>query len=135
MTYATAADLIERYGEPELLAVADRGGSGAIDAWTVERALLDADAEIDAYLAARYPLPLASVPPVLARIACDIARYRLWADRASEEVRRRYDDARRFLEFLAKGDVQLGADAPEGSSSIGTMAVAPHRERDWGMLS
>lgn len=111
MAYATLADLIDRYGEAELTQLTDRLGLAAPDAAMAGRALDDASAEIDGYLAVRYALPLATVPSVLLRVCADIARYRLWDDRASEEVRRRYEDARRLLERLASGDVSLGLPA------------------------
>jgi phage gp36-like protein len=108
MTYATRDDLQERFGLDELTQLTDRMGAGVPDDTLVARALADADAEIDGYLAVRYLLPVTSVPPMLARVACDIARYRLWDDRASAEVRERYTDARRLLELIAKGTVGLG---------------------------
>ncbi len=111
MTYATLSDLVARYGEEEIAQRTDRFGAGAVDPAVAQRALSDADAEIDGYLASRYKLPLPTVPPVLARIACAIARYRLWEDIASERVRQDYEDARRFLESLAKGTVSLGLAA------------------------
>lgn len=136
MSYATEVDMLARFGAEEMTALTDRDGNGSAVSGMMERALDDASAEIDVYLAGRYALPLAHVPTVLVRIACDIARYRLWADRASDEVRRRYEDARRFLEALAKGDVRMGADSPgDAAPVVGTMTVAPARARDWGMLS
>jgi phage gp36-like protein len=111
MPYATQADMEMRFGADELTQLTDRVGAGIPDAAIVARALADANAEIDGYLASRYSLPLATVPTMLVRIACDIARYRLWEDRASEEVRRRYEDARRLLEAIAKGAVSLGLPA------------------------
>jgi len=113
VSYATVADLVARYGEQELVQLTDRTGAGVINAAVAGRALADAEAEINGYLAVRHTLPLASVPPLLARIACDIARYRLWDDRASEEVRMRYEDARRVLEAIAAGRVTLGVTPPE----------------------
>jgi len=113
MPYAAIADLITRYGEDELVQLTDRAGAGVIDAAVAQRALADADAEIDGYLAVRHTLPLDDVPPLLVRIACDITRYRLWDDRASEEVRMRYEDARRVLEAIAAGRVTLGVTPPE----------------------
>lgn len=126
MSYATVADLIARYGETELIQRTDRLGVGAIDMATAERALADADAEIDGYLAARYRLPLPTTPALLARIACDIARYRLWEEQASDEVRSRYEDARRLLEHLARGLVSLGlpADLPDAARPQPQLAAA-----------
>lgn len=134
MGYATKSDLITRFGDDELTQLTDRVGAGAADAAAVARALTDAEAEIDGYLAARYRLPLASVPPLLTRLACDLARYRLWSDLASEEVRRRYEDARRLLESLASGRVTLGVLPPPDALGAGTMSLAPARPRDWGPL-
>jgi phage gp36-like protein len=122
MPYAIQSDLEQRYGADELTQLTDRAGAGVPDAIVVARSLADADAEINGYLASRYALPLATVPPVIVRIACDIARYRLWEDRASEEVRRRYEDARRLLESIAKGMVSLGL--PEASAAPALAAVS-----------
>lgn len=131
MTYATQQDLIDRYGEEELVQLTDRTDppQGAIDATVVARALADADHEINGYLAARYALPLASTPQVLVRLACDIARYRLYDDRATEAVTQRYRDAARFLEAIAKGQVNLGLDAANQApaSSGGPQHSAPGR--------
>lgn len=108
MTYATATDLEQRYGVDELTQLTDTTDAGVPDAAVVALALGDATAEVDGYLSARYVLPLPTVPTVLTRITCDIARYRLWADRASDEVRRRYDDAVKLLTNISKGVVSLG---------------------------
>lgn len=123
--YATIADLVRRYGEAEIQQLTDRldPPAGAIDAVVAERALLDADAEIDAYLAARYSVPMTPAPAVIGRLACDIARFRLWEDRASDEVRRRYEDARRVLEAIAAGRVSFAAAA----AAAGVAHVAPPR--------
>jgi len=115
MPYATQADLEIRFGAAEILQLADRNGDDVADSGVIAGALAEADAEIDAHLAARYTLPLATVPEILTRLACDIARYRLAADNPMEEVRKRYEDARRMLESLAAGRVSLGlptASAP-----------------------
>jgi phage gp36-like protein len=130
MAYATQADLAARFGEDELAQLTDRAGAGVPDATVVTRALADADAEIDTYLGARYALPLSTVPSVIARLACDIARFRLWEDRASDEVRRRYEDARRMLEAIARGQVSLGLPAAQQTSADGVAYAAPARTMD-----
>ena len=124
MIYVTQAGMESRFGLDELVARTNRAGGSSVDAEVLARALGDADAEIDGYLAARYALPLPTVPPVLARIACDIARYRLWEDLASEEVRRRYEDARRLLEAISRGTVSLGLPAGLPPASQPQLAMA-----------
>lgn len=110
MPYATQADLVERFGETEIIQLSDRDRTGAIDSAVVTAKLADADAEIDAYLATRFTLPLASVSTVLKRVACDVARYHLFDDRVTDDVRRRYEDALKFLQAVAKGTVSIGVD-------------------------
>ena len=118
MPYATLQNLTDRFGEDEILRLSDRDRSGDIDATVVAGKLADADAEIDGYLAGRYTLPLPVVPEALRRIACDIARYHLYDDRATEQVAKRYDDAIRFLKMVSKGDVQLGVDTGGNSPVV-----------------
>ncbi len=111
MTYATQQDLIDRYGEEELLQLTDRANTGSIVAAVVNKALADADAEIDSYLAARYALPLATVPEVVVRLASDMARFYLYDDRATEGVSKRYDNAVKLLRSIASGAASIGVDS------------------------
>ncbi len=114
--YCTTQDLIDRFGQDELIrltAEADSFGEfpDQINQVQVDRALSDAGATIDSYLAARYPLPLSQVPPVLNRYACDLSRYFLHDRNPLEEVTNRYKDAIRYLEKVAAGSISLGIDA------------------------
>ncbi|MBL8260931.1 MAG: DUF1320 domain-containing protein [Xanthomonadaceae bacterium] len=118
MPYATLQDMIERFSEAELVRISDHEDTGAIDADVVASKLADADAEIDGYLAGRYTLPLTNVPEALRRIACDLARYHLYDDRATEQVQKRYDDAVRFLVMVSKGHVQLGVDTGGAAPAV-----------------
>lgn len=113
MTYATQQDMIDRFGEPEIIQLTDNGPTrtGAIVVDALTRAFEDADAEINGYLAGRYTLPLASTPRVILGIACDMARYRLYTDAVPEVVARRYKDAVALLGNISKGVVSLGLDA------------------------
>jgi len=119
MTYATQQNLIDRFGQQELTELTDRANAGAIDAAVVAKALADADGEINGYLASRYTLPLDPVPAVLERWACEIARYYLYEDRVTEQVKRRYDDVVKSLNAVSKGTVSLGPDE-EGASLAST---------------
>lgn len=124
MTYAIQQDLVDRFGDQELLQLTDRTNSGSIDAAVVAKALADADAEIDSYLCVRYALPLASVPEIIARLACDMARYYLYDERATEQVSKRYDNAVKLLKSIASGAASIGVDsanaqpATEGGAQV-----------------
>jgi len=115
--YATQADLIERFGTEEITDVSG-DGSGTLDSTRVARALADADAEIDASLAGRYTLPLAEVPALLKRLACDLAREALYLGPAPEHIVERAKQARAMLAAIAAGKMRFevpeapGADAP-----------------------
>lgn len=111
--YAAKANMIARFGEPEVIALTDRSNVGAIDDVVLDGALAEADAEIEPYLAPRHTLPLTSVPKILTGFACDIARYRLCGSGGvteTDEIRARYKDAVKFLENVAGGKIGLGLD-------------------------
>lgn len=126
MTYATLQTMVERFGDAELIQRTDRYGSGQMDVQVMDRALADADAEVNSYLAVRYALPLAGVPTALARVAADIARYRLYDDGVPETVRKRYEDAVALLKRMASGDVKLVLDGDgQGGTGSGGAQVVP----------
>jgi phage gp36-like protein len=124
MTYATQADMADRFGNDELAQRTDRVAGLVIDATVLGRALSDADAELNGYLATRYTLPLPSTPVVLVRMACDVARYRLFGDGVPETVRTRYLDAVSLLKRLANGEVQLAGISPVAAPGGAGNAVA-----------
>lgn len=130
MTYATQADLVDRFGTEELIQRTNRTDGLTIDTVVLGRALGDADAEIDGYLATRYSLPLASIPPVLVRLAADIARYRLSDKGISDTVRQRYEDSVSLLKRISSGDVQLAGAAvvaADGGSGNAVAVRTPER--------
>jgi phage gp36-like protein len=118
MPYVTQQELIDRYSENVLLSLADRDNDSVIDADVVEQAIVDASELIDSYLAKRYTLPLPVVPAPLKRVCGDIAIYLLCGDgTVTDEKRKRYEDAIRFLVALAKGDASLGVGLEQDSSN------------------
>lgn len=129
MPYALPQDMIDRFGEREMTQLS--APSSTVDTRRIAGALDDASAEIDAYLQGRYELPLTHIPAVLPRLACDIARYRLWDDRASEEVRDRYKDAVRMLEMIAKGVIDLGQPGPGSGLAVVTAREDVPRPNPW----
>lgn len=131
MAYAALTDMQSRFGEDELVQLTDRHGDGMIDPVALEQALIDASAVIDGYLAGRYPVPLAPVPPILVGYACDLARLRLYKDAPPEIVVRRGDEAIKFLALVGQGKINLGA-APEPASD-NTVQVATLDRRRHGI--
>ena len=102
--------MVDRFGEREVIALTDRDNTGVIDAVVLAQGLTSADDEINAYLASKYSLPLASTPVIVRDFACDMARYRLCSAEVTEteEVRNRYNDAIKFFNKVAKGEISLG---------------------------
>jgi phage gp36-like protein len=133
--YATPADVLARYGET-LYAIGgfhvdDQGALEPDDLAALESALTSAGSEIDLALRARYRLPLASVPPVLARIAIDIAVADLPRNGTGEAdlYERRAKAARALLASLAEGETTLDLPAAAGGLAAGGVAFhAPASE-------
>lgn len=109
MTYASQDDLTQRFGEAELVQLTDPMGAGVADAAVIAVALTDADQVINGYVAARYAVPLAPVPDLVRRWACDLARYFLHSAGVPELVEKNYLAAVAGLKDVAKGIVRLEA--------------------------
>lgn len=130
-SYATKGDLVMRFGQEELVQLTDRTNMppATIDDDAVAQALADATSEIDGYIAAKYALPLASVPHRLVKVASDLARYYLHGKAADETVRTAYEDGVKWLVNVSKGVVQLDlAASGEAPAQTGGAQVAavPH---------
>ncbi|WP_264047489.1 gp436 family protein [Methylobacterium flocculans] len=126
MTYAQKSDLIERFGETELVQLTDRTNKPAsvINDVTVARALGDATSMIDGYVSKVYALPLASVPEHLVKLTADVARYYLHGKAADKDspVTRAYSEAVTWLKDVALGRVKLddgGVTPPAAEGSAG----------------
>ncbi|MDQ9819258.1 DUF1320 domain-containing protein [Acinetobacter bereziniae] len=99
--YATEEDMIKRFGNEveNLKAMLPEGA--------IAEALQDAAEEIDSYVAVKYSLPLPSIPSTLQRIACNIARYRLYFQQPTDEVENRYKAEIDYLKRIADGKAVL----------------------------
>ena len=100
--YATEPDLIARFG-----AEIEQLKRMLPSVTAVDDAIQDATEEINGHIGGRYSLPLPNVPSNLKRMACDIARYRLYFQQPTEEVRQRYEDAIAFLKRVADNKAHL----------------------------
>lgn len=113
-----------------------------IDKSAVARAIADAESMVDSYLGTRNLLPLpgvsdvadpesnTAVPNVLRMLTADITLYRLAAeaDVMTDEKRKRYEAACKWLEQYAASKVSLGIeDAASVPSAIGIQRSGPDR--------
>jgi len=131
MSYATPNDLIARYPNRDLVQLSNEDpAQTAVNEAVLQQALNDASAEIDGYLEGRFALPLGDPPAVLARIACDIAIYRLQSLRPLHDLadaRTRYEDAAELLVRVARGELTLGlatdnVEPPQAGGAVVTEA-------------
>lgn len=111
--YATEPDLVARFGE-EISSLKLM----VTNPQFVDDAIQDATEEINGHIGGRYPLPLPNVPSNLKRMACDIARYRLYFQQPTEEVRQRYEDAIAFLKRVADNKAHLQIQLPETNEIV-----------------
>ena len=101
--YADRSDMVLRFSEYEIANLENTlNGVESINS-----AIQDASDIADGYVGVKYPIPLPEVPKNLKITICDIARYFLWKNEASEEVRKRYEDAIAFLKRVADGKAIL----------------------------
>lgn len=129
MAYAVFQDALDLYGRDYVLTSIDRDDDGTPDLTSLTAALDQASSEIDSYLRSRYPVPLDPVPSLVKRYAIDIALYLCSPDpaAATDEKRRRYEDAIRWLEKVAEGKLSLGAEEPTVDSSTPQLSYCPRR--------
>jgi phage gp36-like protein len=119
MSYCTLQNLTDRYGERLLVEISDRGESASdtIDEALISRAIADADALIDGYLAARYKLPLSTTPAIVTDLSQAIAIYKAQARVADEKIAEDYRTALKTLRDIANGLVKLDVDGVEPAAS------------------
>lgn len=113
--YVTELQFEQRFGATELADLLSEGNNYV-------EAENDSAGLIDGYLASRYPLPLATVPLMVKGWAADITRFKLWDERAPEEVRKRYEDALAQLKLAAQGIITLPAAVQPGQTAAGGLS-------------
>ncbi|OOF46938.1 hypothetical protein BKK52_10530 [Rodentibacter trehalosifermentans] len=121
MNYASVDDFVLRVGEVQAIELTDRDLLGEVNENLLEVALADSSSQIDGYLAARYTLPLVTVPQNLVRLCCDLARYRLASMsgvKITDEIIERYKLSLKELQDISSGKVSLGLPlADEGADN------------------
>ena len=128
--YATKQDIIDLHGAEFLFLIASRGEeadlSGALTNAAIADALAHASSEADAFIGVRYPTPVLVPPPIVRSHVINIACHQLasTADRMTEIIRQRYEDALRWLRDLSAGRANL----PGGDDGTGTGEPQPAPE-------
>lgn len=124
MSYCTYDDLVNAFGQEEILQLTDRDRNGRQDDDVMEEAQAFAESLVDGYLRERYSVPLLIPPKNLVGIVCDIVRYRLYNKDPTELVVIRYEAAIQWLKDVARGLVRLDISDPVVSTLAYSIPVA-----------
>lgn len=135
----TLQDLIERYGERELIQLTNEQPrpDSVIDITVIDRAIGDAIGEVASYLR---PSGLVGVdalgnviythsdelPDELVLKTCDIARYYLYDNGVIDIVQTRYDTATKWLDKVKKDPSMLTGPISEQPNTSGGITVIPN---------
>ncbi|MCF8491362.1 MAG: DUF1320 domain-containing protein [Rhodospirillum sp.] len=122
MAYATKMDMVLAFGQGEMIQITDieEPYINTINDDRLNSALDEATSAVDGYLRGRYVLPVSPVPTDLRRRVCDIARFLLHDDGATDAVKDRYDRAMKWLRDISDGKVSL--DAPVATATESPVA-------------
>jgi phage gp36-like protein len=106
--YATIDDVFGRYKPINTMV-----GIGSYDVTSVQVSSIfvaDAESFVDAYLGARYEVPLAVVPSVITQITSDLAIFNMVVEKqpnVPDHMQARYDRSVTMLERFRDGDMVL----------------------------
>ena len=122
MPYASIAQIIDRLGERQVVALTDRWCMGEVDNDRLTAALVAASVEIDSYIGTRYSIPVMvdPVPLTLVDVCIDVAVYKLSRGDGvlTDEVKVIYDRAVKWLEKVRDGKASVGIAAPLDGSAV-----------------
>lgn len=106
MAYLTEAEYLDRFTELETVSLTDPANGDVVEN-VLDSALEGGSRIVDAYVGARYTVPLDPIPDVIKEIVADLARERLYTMRPVDEVTERANRARAMLKDIAKGIMVL----------------------------
>lgn len=127
--YCTIDDLLKQSSAEVLIRCTDDEGNEEINQDIVTEKIIDAQTEIDSYCRSQYNVPFAPVPGLIKKLAVDIALYNLISRRGLHEdspdiiLVKRYKDAVRLLENLAKGIVTIGTGTDMSTAALAAQQV------------
>lgn len=125
MTYATLAQLKEVIPARDLELLTDFDRTGTPSDVRLMRALNDATAEINGYIAKVVTLPPGEPPHLLTVICRDLAMHRLYVNLGHDMAtyQRLRDDAIKTLKAIKDGETAIGDDG-DGESALTSPGVA-----------
>jgi phage gp36-like protein len=130
--YCTLDNLINWFGEPELIQRTDREPfTGVMNQTVLDEAIAAAGKKIDGYLRSAYALPLSAqmiASSGLPEICGDIVRGILFKNIDNEPVRLAYKDAIAWLKDVQAKKVTLG-EADETVAEIGAAVMRPGQSK------
>jgi phage gp36-like protein len=102
MAYAAVSDMIDRFGQAEMirLSTADGAPMVSVNGEMIDRALDDASAIIDTWLRKRYRMPLTVAPPEIRRACCILARYDLSIGEQRNPSEQTIEDRKEVMTWL-----------------------------------
>jgi phage gp36-like protein len=110
--YAQVTDMENRYPNRDLVQLTNEDPTQTtVNTSFLNTFLSDASDEIDAYLEARFALPLSDPPAILTRICCEVAMYHLNALRPIHDLadaKDKYEKCIAFLKEVSDGKRTLG---------------------------
>lgn len=141
MSYATLNDMYARYSQSDLHTLIDVKIDNSFTLSSEELtdarhrllqiALDDVTATIDGYIDGRATLPLKTVPTVLIRVACVLARFSLEEGQATEKATKDKEDVIRLLEKVSAGDISLGLSREAERPTGGDVAIIQSAGSVW----
>lgn len=133
MAYCTQSDILKKIPEDVLIELTDDDGAGSVDTDNVDRAIADADEEIDAFISMRYSLPFSTTPAMIRRISVDLAIENLYGRRPTldvpENLVERCRADRKILEKLADGKLKLDIPDPTADTDFGIETTSDKTDR------
>ena len=135
----TIADLVERFDADEIANLTDEETGEVIDPVKVQRAISDAEGRVESWLNAigvvkRSPtgellyIKSATVPEALIGNTCDVARWYLHKDQITDEVQKRYDEAKDWFKLVMKNPAMLTgiSQSEESNNPVSGVYVMPN---------
>lgn len=120
--YANRDDLVGRFGELAISELEAMHGQDGLLA--TNNALSDATEKMNSYLSTRYKTPLNKTEH-LKLVCCNIARYLLYMNDATNEVEARYTDDIKWLQHVAAGKANITFAEPLTATESASAYIKP----------